>query len=683
MSGFASGLQAGLAMSNQWMDTYERAKQRNLFAAQKQRADLGEYQRYSQADADKLQEYASATNEQGQPMYRLSIDPGSTQYRVQQIMYPDIPQQSSSLDFVVPDRAPAGLAPQPTPSSDAQSYGVPTDVLPEERVLTPGSASSAPLYAEFGQGSAPVRPDLGYAMTPRGVGLEAAAPQGQPPFDVPEANYTSTLDAERLQDSRAYQGLTREYGPETSFAPSRSVYMGREYDPGALTESEKRSRLQEAYADVYEQMGKPEEAMRLRSMAAQERRAAADEARKAELFPIQKEAAQLQLDEAKFGMEDRKKVRELDQFMAANPTAPTKDILAKAAELQIGPKATAEAIKQLTGVTTADMDRAKTEITTLIKDMSFDDMLAEHKNNNLISPGSHYEAVRDDKGNVALYMVDTATGKRLTASPDFAGTMQEADKYLRTAAVDKSSLLDYTINLRKTKAEIESKEAAAQESRDKGAYYRAGGRSAGGTGFDSRTYNALSADVARLNREASDALAILNDRTVTDQKQKAAAKERYNYASREVERLRGIMAGMTGDGAGGGSGGGEYVKGREYIWPGADGKDEAWVYTGDPSQGRNGFVRKEDAAGAPKQERKEVASPTIKPRQGTAQPAAKTIDEQISELENRLVTDDRIKEGGFGGIGGRAIRERAFPMGIGERRDVERRLEELKKQRAK
>jgi len=49
------------------------------------------------------------------------------------------------------------------------------------------------------------------------------------------------------------------------------------------------------------------------------------------------------------------------------------------------------------------------------------------------------------------------------------------DKYLRTAATDQATLLDYTLNLQKTKADIEAKGASTAKDYAGANYYNAGG----------------------------------------------------------------------------------------------------------------------------------------------------------------------------------------------------------------
>lgn len=624
--GWASGFQAGTSMAKQWLDTYNEAERRRQFEGiQKAK----EFEQYTPQQGEQLRGLSEQVDEQGRPRYQFEIDPGSTQYRVREIMYP---QERPEIEGYSPTWLGRDMGPAPQQGAEVYTSPVPMDGLDVRTVLD----SNAPGYT---RDATPINRGLGFYPA---MGAEAAdtAPRSYTDLTTNAPEYSPDLRISRPDDSAAYRGLTREMGEAQNFAPGQVNYLGKTYAPGGLTPEVRRAAQLEAYADVIAR-DNPLEAERLRSMVAQEKRAAAAETRAAELFPMQKESLTIELDEKRFTADERKKTRALEDFIAANPNLPTKDIVAKAQELKLGPKVQAEAIKQLTGVTTADMERSKVEIANLIKDKSFDELLAEHKNNQLITPGSHYEAVRDAKGNVALYMVDTATGKRLTEAPDFTGTVQEADKYLRTAATDTSALLDYSMNLRNTKAGIAQKEASTEESLAKGEYYRMGGRagrSGSGGGLDTRTYTALVGEARMLSSEIDRLTAVVND-PATKPEMRKSAQARLNDAVNQYEEVNGIIRQTRGGGAApqGGAGRTEYVPGREYTWTGKDGKDEVWVYTGDPSQGNNGFVRKETAKTEGKTGLKSEppkASPSIK-----AAPVEPKNREEWTQSQ-RLLQDD-------------------------------------------
>ncbi len=54
--------------------------------------------------------------------------------------------------------------------------------------------------------------------------------------------------------------------------------------------------------------------------------------------------------------------------------------------------------------------------------------------------------------------------------------------------------------------------------------------------------------------------------------------------------------------------------------------------------------------------------------------------ETLARLEAKLKADDELKAPGSGGILGRAIRAKRMPLGIAERRTLERRIEKLRKE---
>lgn len=552
MSGFASGVQAGLAMSNQWLDTYERAQRRGLMAQAKKKADFGEYDRISADKAAQLHEMDAMRDERGRRVYDFEIAPGSTTYVPKRINYNDSQIDVEGFTPALEYPSSRGLGPEPSPV--AQAFGV---ERPEYSVRQLGGIPSGtedegrfPLYAEPGMRLSEGRPEVSSVVGGTPVAPDAAPAREETGLTTSAPEYTPTLDMYRPQDTQAYAGLTRP-GEQGAIGPDKTVYMGREYGLGELTEAQKRAAQYEEYAAVHERLGDPESAMRLRQAAAQERRAEAAETRAAELHPIQRDAAKqnlelgkLQLDEAKFGAEDKAKVRKLGDFIAANPGVPTKVVLTEANRLGVSLKAQDEAIRQLTGITTAELEHSKALITSKIKDMSFDDMLAEHKNNDMISPGSHYEAVRDAKGNVALYMVDTATGKRTTEAPDFTGSMQEADQYLRRAAIDKSSLLDFTMNVKKFQTEMEKNQAAAYEARQKGDYYSKGGSGSSSAGA-TREYVAMVGEARMLSTEIERLTGIVNDKTA-DPKLRKNAEARLNDALDQYKEVSGAIRGMRG-----------------------------------------------------------------------------------------------------------------------------------------
>lgn len=71
------------------------------------------------------------------------------------------------------------------------------------------------------------------------------------------------------------------------------------------------------------------------------------------------------------------------------------------------------------------------------------------------------------------------------------------------------------------------------------------------------------------------------------------------------------------------------------------------------------------------------AGPAPVPAQVDPQRAAADRNAAIAQIQQQLAVDDRIKQGGLGGIGARALKEGRMPLGIAARRELEERLAAL------
>jgi hypothetical protein len=89
-------------------------------------------------------------------------------------------------------------------------------------------------------------------------------------------------------------------------------------------------------------------------------------------------------------------------------------------------------------------------------------LLKAHKESDDLDPGSHFEVTRGKGGVVSLNRVETATGKIIQPNV-FSGTEAETTAYLNKAAMDPATIIDYTMNLEKTKASINASKAAANK----------------------------------------------------------------------------------------------------------------------------------------------------------------------------------------------------------------------------
>jgi hypothetical protein len=428
MANFARGLASGFDTGIKIGEALRRKQMRDEFEAAQQEK---EFQKYTPAQALQMQQEAAMVDEQGRPMYRFTIEPGSTSYQRQQITYPEMQARGEY-----------------TPDFSGYGLGTPESIMYR---TPPGGAMEGPIDLTGVANYAPAR------------GLS-----------VSEGNYTPTLlPSQRPEESDLYRQLMTRYGESTTMAPKATEYLGKTYE-GGLTPQARDAALMSRYADIISRED-PIEGMKLRTMAAQEARAAEESPLRLQNLRQQIATGQIDLETKGFALQDLKATRSLTDFMAANPNASTKDIFAKADELKMSPKARGEIIQQLTGVSQGELDLAKTQITKQISGLDRKQLLQAHKDNPNITPGAHYEEAVDKKGNISLYLVDTNTGQRLTDKPDFVGSAAEVDKYLRTAATAPETLLDYTMNLKKTQADILSKQAGAAKDFAAAQYYGAGG----------------------------------------------------------------------------------------------------------------------------------------------------------------------------------------------------------------
>lgn len=218
--------------------------------------------------------------------------------------------------------------------------------------------------------------------------------------------------------------------------------------------------------------------------------------REAELAPLQKQqlegsiesqAQQRELTGIQIGGAKRTaaEAQQMDAFNAwrsQNPQADFGAMTAKAQELGMGTEAQYKIASNLTGIGEQEFKASQQRIDQIIrKNPSFDGLLKAHKESNDLDPGSHFEATRGKNGVVSLNRVDTATGRVIQPNV-FSGNEAEATKYLTTTATNPATVIDYTMNLEKSKAAIKQLEASAAKDYAMGGYYAAGGRAMGGAG---------------------------------------------------------------------------------------------------------------------------------------------------------------------------------------------------------
>lgn len=244
--GWAEGFSAGTNMARNWMDVYDRARQERLMAEQRQKAGLGDYQQHTAEYGQDLAQKIAARDTQNRPLWDVSIQPGSVNYDVRPISYDDS----------------AATAAQPSYGSAPEGLSKYASVAPSQP-FTPSPVATYPVPSEE-------QPDVGGVQGGRTPGMMPipSVPQTglQPGADMLGPEYKSATAA-----SLAGQGLGRTLGESLPYEQMKTTYMGKQYD-GPLTPEMKRAAQHEAYADVYEQLGKPEQAMQLRAAAMQLRK---------------------------------------------------------------------------------------------------------------------------------------------------------------------------------------------------------------------------------------------------------------------------------------------------------------------------------------------------------------------------------------------------------------------------
>lgn len=244
--GFASGLSAGMGLVTSMRNLYNESEQARLMSEEKKKAALGDYQQHTAEYGKGLEAKAAETDQYGRPLWDISIQPGSVNYDVRPISYDDS----------------AATAAQPSYGFAPEGLSKYASVAPSQP-FTPSPVATYPVPSEE-------QPDVGGVQGGRTPGMMPipSVPQTglQPGADMLGPEYKSATAA-----SPAEQGLGRTLGEALPYEKMKTTYMGKQYD-GPLTPEMKRAAQHEAYADVYEQLGKPEQAMQLRAAAMQLRK---------------------------------------------------------------------------------------------------------------------------------------------------------------------------------------------------------------------------------------------------------------------------------------------------------------------------------------------------------------------------------------------------------------------------
>lgn len=214
-------------------------------------------------------------------------------------------------------------------------------------------------------------------------------------------------------------------------------------------------------------------ALQLQNMLTQDTRQQAAEARLAEMFPLQKQAlqgqiesgalsrrqAELQIQEAERQARDR---QQADQFSAQlaearrqNPNMTSEDMYRMAREANLSTEQQFRVLQNITGIDEALFKQGQRDVERMIRGKGLDGIVDQFNKSDLIGPGRNYRVDRDPKsGAVSLTLIDAATGNAVGGAQRFANE-GEATGYLARLARDPSTVGEYVTNLEVRRAQVD------------------------------------------------------------------------------------------------------------------------------------------------------------------------------------------------------------------------------------
>jgi hypothetical protein len=334
-----------------------------------------------------------------------------------------------------------------------------------------------------------------------GRGLEAIAgakqardlAQTSARFDVTEGAYgpglqenITQLEGLKAQDpaqaaayDQAIGELTRRQGltaPDYSIASGPTNFATRQEARQAAAPLRA-----EGLAGVYRQYGDVERADALETRAfeqqralAAEERAKAAEARNVQDFANRSTLTGLEINAKTQTAAESQKMTDFNAWRSQNPNAGFAEINAEMQRLGMGVEQQFKVASNLTGIGEQEFKASQQRIRKLVENQGLDGLLKAHKESNDLDPGSHFEVIRGKGGKVSLNRVDTATGQVIQPNV-FSGSEAETTAYLNKAAMDPATIIDYTMNLEKTRAAIDKDKASADKDRALGDRYRRDG----------------------------------------------------------------------------------------------------------------------------------------------------------------------------------------------------------------
>lgn len=262
-----------------------------------------------------------------------------------------------------------------------------------------------------------------------------------------------------LSVRNAEGGYTPVEGP--GIQPRRvTEFLGQRYEGGLAPERMDAIRTR-AMANASTD---PRQRQQMLMAAAAEERALTAEQRAQQGFETQQKLAGYQIGEAEEKAATASRTAQFTDWYSQNPNASFTDISAKAKELKMTPSEQFKIASDITGLSKADLESNKVALEKLTQGKGYSELLQLHKDSNLLDPGSHFEAIPGKDGQISLQRVDTKTGAPI-GGVVFKGSEAEITKYLRTAATSPDTIVDYTMNMDKTRAGIAKDLAAADNYR--------------------------------------------------------------------------------------------------------------------------------------------------------------------------------------------------------------------------
>jgi hypothetical protein len=191
-----------------------------------------------------------------------------------------------------------------------------------------------------------------------------------------------------------------------------------------------------------------------------------------ELAGLERQAklGDLQLTDAERTAATAKRMDAFNTWRSQNPQADFATINAEVQRLGMGVDEQFKVASSLTGIGEQEFKASQQRIQKLVKNQGLDGLLKAHKESNDLDPGSHFEVIRGKGGAVSLNRVDTATGQVIQPNV-FSGSEAETTAYLNKAAMDPATIIDYTMNLEKSKAAIAASKASTAKDNSLAARY--------------------------------------------------------------------------------------------------------------------------------------------------------------------------------------------------------------------